>query len=196
MTNQNPFALFEQWFEKAKNVEEIKYADAFNLATVSENGQPSNRTLLLKSWDETGFVFYTNLASRKGQEISLNNKVSMCFYWGPLDLQVRIEGTCQQVDDAQADAYFDSRPLASRVGAWASKQSQPLKSHAHLLKRVAKEGLKFPLGKMKRPDFWSGFKLTPHRIEFMQMKDYRLHERREFARMDDGVGWVEGFLYP
>ncbi len=194
MPNQNPIQLFEQWYADACTIEGVEHVDAFNLATVSADGQPSNRTLLLKKYDENGFVFYTNLNSRKGKEISVNNKASMCFYWDKLGFQVRIEGVCVQVDDAQADDYFKSRPMQSQVGAWASKQSTPLKSHGHLLKRLAKHGLKVPLGKMQRPEFWSGFRLEPHRMEFMQMKDYRLHERREFLLT--GGAWSEGLLYP
>ncbi|PCI86412.1 MAG: pyridoxamine 5'-phosphate oxidase [Hyphomicrobiales bacterium] len=194
MVAQNPFELFEYWFEKAKKNKNVKYPDAMNLATVSGDGQPSNRTVLLKEWDEQGFVFYTNLSSRKGGEIAENAKVSLCFHWDALDVQIRIEGVCELVSDEQADAYFDSRPMQSRVGAWASKQSQRLESHGHLLKRVAKEGLKLPLGKMHRPDFWSGYRVVPQRIEVMQMKDFRLHERREF-RLGD-AGWAEGLLYP
>ncbi|MCJ8324090.1 MAG: pyridoxamine 5'-phosphate oxidase [Rhizobiales bacterium] len=194
MSLENPFNVFKHWFEKAQQHAHVKYPDAMNLATVSAAGQPSNRTVLLKHWDEAGFVFYTNLTSRKGGEISANGKVSVCFHWDAMDVQIRIEGVCAQVDDAQADIYFDSRPMQSRVGAWASKQSQPLASHAHLLKRVAKQSLKLPLGKMHRPDFWSGFRIVPHRIEFMQMKDYRLHERREFKLIDGH--WVNGLLYP
>lgn len=194
MSQDTPFTLFEYWFEKALKLPDIKYPNAANIATVSKDGQPSNRNILLKDWDETGFVFYTNLTSRKGGEIAHNSKIAMCFYWDAFDVQIRIEGVCEQVDDATADEYFDSRAMQSRVGAWASKQSQPLKSHAHLLKRVAKQSLKLPMGKMHRPEFWSGFKVVPHRIEIMQMKDYRLHERREF-KLENGV-WVEGLLYP
>ena len=194
MAKQGPFELFEYWFEKAKKNDQVKYPDAMNLATVSADGQPSNRNVLLKEWDEQGFVFYTNLTSRKGGEIAANAKVSLCFHWDDMDVQIRIEGVCEQVSDAQADAYFDSRALQSRVGAWASKQSQPLESHAHLLKRVAKAGLRLPMGKMHRPDFWSGYCVVPHRIEIMQMKDFRLHERREFRH--NGDTWSEGLLYP
>lgn len=194
MSAQTPFELFEYWFEKAKKNKLVKYPDAMNLATVSADGQPSNRNVLLKEWDEQGFVFYTNLSSRKGGEIAANAKVSLCFHWDDMDVQIRIEGVCELVSDAQADAYFDSRALQSRVGAWASKQSQPLESHAHLLKRVAKAGLRLPMGKMHRPDFWSGYRVVPHRIEVMQMKDFRLHERREFRR--NGNVWSEGLLYP
>ncbi|MGL1922418.1 MAG: pyridoxamine 5'-phosphate oxidase [Hyphomicrobiales bacterium] len=194
MPLETPFELFEYWFEKAKKNDNVKYPDAMNLATVSADGQPSNRNVLLKDWDAAGFVFYTNLKSRKGNEISANGKVALCFHWDDMDVQIRIEGVCVQVDDKQADAYFDSRAMQSRVGAWASKQSQPLESHGHLLKRVAKEGLKLPMGKMHRPDFWSGYRVVPHRIEVMQMKDYRLHERREFKL--EGGAWVEGLLYP
>lgn len=194
MSNENPFNLFKYWFEKANLDKNVKYPDAMNLATVSADGQPSNRNVLLKQWDEAGFVFYTNLTSRKGQEIAANAKVSLCFHWDAMDVQIRIEGVCEQVSDEQADAYFDSRALQSRIGAWASKQSQPLESHAHLLKRVAKAGLKLPMGKMHRPDFWSGYRVVPQRMEFMQMKDFRLHERREF-RLAGGM-WSEGLLYP
>lgn len=194
MPKESPFELFEYWFEKAKIDKNVKYPDAMNLATVSKDGQPSNRTVLLKEWDEQGFVFYTNLTSRKGEEIVDNPKVALCFHWDALDVQIRIEGVCIQVSDEQADAYFDSRPMQSRIGAWASKQSQSLESHAYLLKRAAKEGLKLPLGKMHRPDFWSGYRVVPQRIEIMQMKDYRLHERREFRL--NGNAWSEGLLYP
>lgn len=194
MHRQNPFELFEKYYAKILEDKQNTLSNAVNLATVSADGQPSNRTVLLKEWDEQGFVFYTNLTSRKGEEIANNAKVSLCFYWTKLDVQVRVEGVCEQVSDAQADAYFDSRPIESRAGAWASKQSQPLKSHAYLLKRVAKAGLKLPLGKMHRPDFWSGFRVVPQRIEFMQMKDYRLHERRSFELVEGD--WQEGLLYP
>lgn len=195
MTQENPFDLFKYWFDKAQTDKSVNYPNVMNLATVSAAGQPSNRSVLLKAWDEAGFVFYTNLASRKGQEIAADAKVSLCFYWDALGVQIRIEGGCELVSDEEADAYFDSREMQSRMGAWASKQSQPLKNHAHLLKRVAKAGLKLPMGKMHRPDFWSGYRVVPQRIEFMQMKASRLHERREFKRID-GNQWTEGLLYP
>lgn len=194
MAHETPFELFKYWFDKANENKNVKYPDAMNLATVSADGQPSNRNVLLKEWDEAGFVFYTNLTSRKGLEIAGNGKVSLCFHWDDMDVQIRIEGVCEQVSDEQADAYFDSRAMQNRVGAWASKQSQPLESHAHLLKRVAKAGLKLPMGQMHRPDFWSGYRVVPQLMEFMQMKDYRLHERREF-RLAAGA-WSEGLLYP
>ena len=193
---KNIIESFADWFVQAQNNKVIVEANAVNLATVSGDGKPSNRMVLLKDYDKNGFVFYTNLGSRKAQQLADNPRASMCFYWEALGKQVRIEGHVVSVTDAEADAYFASRPLKSKVGAWASKQSQQLDSQASLLKDLAVQTARFVTGDVERPEFWSGFRLIPNRIEFWQKGDYRLHERNCHI-LDEKTGqWVNQLLYP
>ncbi|MDB2415486.1 pyridoxamine 5'-phosphate oxidase [Rickettsiales bacterium] len=191
----DPLAVFTQWYKEAQKCSKIGDASAVNLATSTKDGKPSNRMVLLKSYDEQGFVFYTNLNSRKGCEIQNNPRVSMCFYWEGLDRQVRIEGEAVKVSDQEADDYFNSRPIKSRIGAWASKQSQTLLSSTELMKRVAKYTLKISKDSdLKRPEFWSGYRVVPNSIEFWKHGEYRLHNRVIYKRKNDE--WEVGLLYP
>ena len=152
------------------------------------------RIVLLKGFDERGFVFYTNYEGRKGRELLGQPKAALCFYWAPLDIQVRIEGTVTKVADQEADAYFASRERRSQIGAWASRQSRPVESPTALDERVAKYEKEFAGRDVRRPDFWSGFRVSPDRIEFWKGKPSRLHERQLFVR--DGDGWRVQLLYP
>lgn len=181
----DPVVAFGEVFRKAKDAG-IEDANAMVLSTVDGEGQPSSRVVLLKSFDDDGFVFYTNLESRKGREIAGNPKVSLSFFWREIHRQVLILGRCESVSAEEADAYFASRPRTSRLGAWASKQSRPLKSRAHLLKEVAKYEAKFLGGEIPRPPHWSGFRVVPHYFEFWVAGTFRLHDRRVFERTEDG----------
>lgn len=164
------------------------------LATVSADGKPSARVVLLKSFDARGFVFYTNLQSRKGVELRFNPNAALCFYWPPLARQVRIEGIVENVSDEDADAYFASRPRGAQIGAWASRQSTELVSRQELESRVKEFEQEFAGREVPRPPFWSGFRLVPERIEFWQSREDRLHDRLVFVRQGDT--WTKGLLYP
>lgn len=187
-----PFARFGDWFAAAQ-AEEINDPNAMALATATPDGAPSLRVVLLKAWDERGFVFYTNLDSQKGREIAANPAVHLNLHWKSLQRQVRIGGTAALVPDAEADAYFATRPRESQLGAWASLQSQPLPDRATLETRIAEIAKQFP-GDVPRPPRWSGWRVTPQRIEFWQARDGRWHEREVFTR--DGDGWRFGLVYP
>ena len=166
------------------------------LATASAQGHPSVRMVLLKGFDERGFVFYTNTESRKARELAANPHAALCLFWQPLELQVRIEGPVQRVTDAEADEYYASRARGSRIGAWASRQSQPLASYEELMARVQEYEAQFTGDDIPRPPYWSGFRLDPQRIEFWQGRPSRLHERERFDRSADGGGWNVQKLYP
>lgn len=187
-----PFARFAEWFAAAE-AQEINDPNAMALATAAADGAPSLRVVLLKAWDERGFVFYTNLDSQKGREIAGNAAVHLNFHWKSLQRQVRIGGTAALVDDAEADAYFATRPRESQLGAWASLQSQPLPDRATLEARIAEIAQRFP-DVVPRPPRWSGWRVTPARIEFWQARDGRWHEREVFWREPDG--WRFGLVYP
>ncbi|MCP4204681.1 MAG: pyridoxamine 5'-phosphate oxidase [bacterium] len=191
--SQDPIAEFAALFERAKHLEEGD-ATACALASANDQGLPSVRMVLLKEFGETGFVFYTNYRSRKALELDSNPHAALCFYWYSIGQQVRIEGNVKRVTEEESDAYFASRGRQSRIGAWASKQSQPLESRARLLRRVAKLEARYALGPVPRPPFWGGFRVIPERIEFWSNELYRLHDRRLFTRRDDG--WVMERLYP
>ena len=191
--DNDPITLFGTWFDEAKSCEPVN-ADAMSVATVGSDGRPSVRMVLLKSFDARGFVFYTNLGSRKGTELAENKHTALCFYWKSTTKQVRIEGLAEPVSNAEADAYFESRPKLSRISAWASKQSQPLPGLFDLEKRVARFTAKFSIGRVPRPEFWSGFKVRPERIEFWSEQTFRLHDRELFVR--DGETWTKSKLYP
>jgi pyridoxamine 5'-phosphate oxidase len=194
--SHDPIDLFQQLLSRAQQLpkEQMPEPTALTLATVGSDGQPSARMVLLKHADADGFVFYTNLESRKARELGANRKAAMCFHWAPLERQVRVEGTVSRVDDAEADAYFATRPRGSQLGAWASKQSSPLDNPAELEKRVAEFDRKYSGVPVPRPPFWSGFRLVPHAIEIWHGKPSRLHERQLFTR--DGTGWRVERLYP
>lgn len=191
----NPFDRFDDWFGLAARHRDVDDATAVNLATASADGIPSSRMVLLKGHGPAGFVFYTNLDSRKGKELAANGHAAMCFYWAPLGKQIRIEGRVVRISDDEADRYFASRPLKSRIGAWASRQSQPLKSNATFLKDIAREAARFALREMPRPPFWSGFRLIPRRMEFWENGEHRLHQRSVFT-LDEGGPWRHQLLYP
>ncbi len=196
LKNRDPFEIFNSWQEKA-NAGEINNPNAMTLATVGSDGRPSARMVLLKDVSQDGFVFYTNLESLKSRQLSENRNAALLFHWKSLDRQVRIEGYVEQVSDAEADAYFSSRPRASQLGAWASRQSEPLDGWAELEKRVAFYAAKFNLGSVPRPDFWSGFRLHPERFEFWQQGNFRLHKRFVFTRPEAAAAkWLVQQVYP
>jgi pyridoxamine 5'-phosphate oxidase len=192
---RDPIALFRQWLADARALprERMPEPTAFALATEAD-GQPAIRMLLLKDVDENGFVFYTNLESRKGRELAANRRAAMNFHWPPLERQVRIEGKVTSVSDADADAYFATRPRGSQLGAWASRQSRPMERSTDLETRMAEFERKFDGQEVPRPAFWSGFRLEPRSIEFWTGRPNRLHDRQLFIR--EGDGWRVQLLYP
>ena len=193
---RDPIELFQQQLAEARGLprEQMPEPTAFALATVNAEGQPSVRVLLLKEVDHRGFVFYTNLESRKGSELAANGRAAMNFHWSPLERQVRIEGRVTPVSDAEADAYFATRPRGSQIGAWASRQSRPLDRASDLDARVAEYEQRFEGRQVPRPPFWSGFRLVPSSIEFWTGKPSRLHDRQLYTR--DGDEWRIALLYP
>ncbi|MCP3956552.1 MAG: pyridoxamine 5'-phosphate oxidase [bacterium] len=193
LAREDPFERFGKVFQKAQATG-MEDPNAMVLSSVDAGGQSSSRVVLLKDYDARGFVFYTNLESRKGTEILANPQVSLIFYWRELKQQVRVQGHADLVGNDEADAYFATRPRTSRLGAWASKQSQPLPSRAHLMARVAKYEAKYLTGPVPRPPHWSGFRVVPSTIEFWVAGAFRLHERSLFERTEDG--WVSRRLYP
>ncbi|MBX9882274.1 MAG: pyridoxamine 5'-phosphate oxidase [Sphingomonas sp.] len=189
----DPFALFDAWFAEA-TTSEPNDPNAMALATADADGRLGLRTVLLKGHDARGFVFYTNQQSRKGADLAAHARAALLFHWKSLRRQVRIEGPVSPVSDAEADAYFATRPRDSQLGAWASDQSRPLASRALFEERFAEVKARFEGGAVPRPPHWSGYRVAPERIEFWQDRAFRLHERRLFTRADDG--WAEGLLYP
>ncbi len=192
-TSKDPIALFRVWLTAAEK-SEPNDPNAMTLATATPEGVPSARMVLLKEVDERGFTFYTNLASRKATELNANSRAALCFHWKTLHRQVLVEGTVKPVDEAEADAYFASRPRMSRIGAWASQQSRPLAGRFELEKRVAEFTARFHVGSVPRPDFWSGFRLLPEQIEFWRERPFRLHDRVVYHRHEGG--WLIERLYP
>lgn len=188
-----PLDRFHDWLAQAE-AKEPSNPTACALATARADGQPSVRMVLMRGYDQRGFVFYTNLESQKGHELSENPKAAMCFHWKSLDKQVRIEGPVEPVSAEEADAYFASRHRLSQIGAWASDQSRPLESRFALEKRVAEATARFGAGKVPRPPHWSGFRIVPDRIEFWSEGRFRLHERILYLR--EGGGWRTERLYP
>ena len=192
-TSEDPISLFKDWLADAER-SEPNNPNAMTLATTTPDGAASARMILLKGVDERGFTFYTNLASRKVEHLSANPRAALCFYWKSLKRQVHVEGTVERVDDAEADAYFATRPRGAQIGAWASKQSHPMEGRFRLEARMAKYTAKFHVGTVPRPDFWSGFRVVPERIEFWREQPFRLHDRVVYHR--DGGGWTRQRLYP
>ncbi|TYC52807.1 pyridoxamine 5'-phosphate oxidase [Rhodobacterales bacterium] len=190
-----PFELFGEWLEEAGGTEPND-PNALSLATVDETGLPNVRMVLLKGFDERGFVFYTNFESAKGRELLSAGKAAMCFHWKSLRRQVRIRGLVQEVSQEEADEYYRSRPRGSRIGAWASKQSRPLESRFALEKEVAKYTAKFGIGDIPRPEHWSGMRLVPLSLEFWHDRPFRLHDRIVFKREEPGQEWAKERLYP
>ena len=195
-TEENePFALFAEWLKDATE-SEINDPNALALATVDADGLPNVRMVLLKGFDTSGFVFYTNFESQKGQEILGQKKAAMCFHWKSLRRQVRLRGAVEVVSDAEADEYYASRPRGSRIGAWASRQSRELESRFALEKAVAEVTLRYPIGDIPRPPHWSGFRIRPVSIEFWHDRPFRLHDRVEFRRDTPDAPWTKVRMYP
>jgi len=190
----DPHQLFETWFAEAR-AGEPHDAEAMTLATAGVDGRPSARMVLLKGHDQRGFVFYTNGESRKGDELAANPRAALLFHWKSLRRQVRIEGAVEPVGEAESDAYFASRSRDSRLGAWASDQSRPLRSREAFEARYADLAADHEGKDVARPPYWWGYRLAPDRIEFWSDRPHRLHERRLFTLLADG-GWSEGLLYP
>lgn len=191
----HPIQRFGELLDRAGKAG-IAEPNAMALATVGAEGHPSVRMVLLKSYDERGFVFYTNLESRKAQELLARPHAALCFHWAPLEMQVRIEGPVTRVSDAEADVYFDSRPRGSQIGAWASRQSSAMTDDTELRERVAAITERFAEGTIPRPDFWSGFRVSPRKIEFWSGKADRLHERELFRKEGEEGDWSRVLLFP
>ncbi|AUW41084.1 pyridoxamine 5'-phosphate oxidase [Rhizobium leguminosarum] len=190
-----PFKLFAEWLKEAE-ASEPNDPNAVALATVDEDGLPNVRMVLLKGFDDGGFVFYTNFESQKGREILGQKKAAMCFHWKSLRRQVRLRGPVEIVTDAEADDYFKTRARGSRIGAWASKQSRPLESRFALEKAVAEYTARYAIGEIPRPAHWSGFRIRPTSIEFWKDQKFRLHDRVEFRRPSPEGEWDKVRMYP
>ena len=190
----DPIELFQKWFKEAQD-REIRDPNAMQIATVSKNGFPSVRTVLLKDIINRNFVFYTNYESRKSREIFETGKVAICFYWKSINRQVRVVGEIDKIPEKVSDQYFESRSLGSRIGAWASIQSQPLKNRETLLKRVEEFKNKFDEN-VPRPKHWGGFKIIPNEFEFWQDGDFRLHDRFILKPLDHSTLWECQRYYP
>ena len=202
ITSHSPYTIFANWFAAAQ-ASEVNDPEAMSIACVDKAGRISLRMVLLKDYPEnnnennsSGFVFYTNFESDKGKALTHNPNAALLFHWKSLRRQVRIEGKVSAVSDAEADAYFQSRPRQSRIGAWVSQQSRPVKSRATLQKQAALKAAKYALGKVPRPPYWSGFRLNPQRIEFWQDGAYRLHDRFIFEQNKNQSNWEITRLYP
>lgn len=191
--DRDPIELFSEWFQAAQE-SGLLLADSCALATATADGMPSVRMVLLKDVDPRGFVFYTNYASKKAVEMDENPRAALCFHWPILERQVRVSGSVVRISEEESAAYFATRTRGSRVGAWASKQSEPLPDRATLEGRVDKYKARYPGDDVPLPPFWGGYRLVPGRIEFWQGKADRLHERLAFTR--DGEGWGTERLYP
>lgn len=189
-----PFDIFSEWLKKATAKPEIIEPTAMCLATVDDNNHPSSRMVLLKKFDEKGFCFFTNLTSRKGKELAHNQHVALCFYWGILGMQIRIEGKVEKVTAKEADDYFSSRRRGSQIGAWASKQSCEMQDWHEFEDRIHEIEKNFANQEVPRPPFWSGFRVVPQKIEFWQEGDFRIHKRELYTKQ--GKGWQLSKLYP
>lgn len=201
MSEPDPFRIFAAWYHDAQR-EEPSDPNAMALATVDDAGLPNARMVLLKGVDTSvagpkrGFLFYTNMGSAKGQELSTQKKAALVFHWKSLQRQVRVRGSVVRVKEDEADQYFATRPRGSQIGAWASPQSRPLAGRATLAAAVAKVTAENAIGTIPRPPYWSGFRLMPVEMEFWQAGTYRLHDRRQFKREDAGSAWQVQQLWP
>jgi len=191
----DPFQLFAEWLKDAEK-SEPNDPNAMTLATVDEEGLPNARMVLLKDFDDKGFVFYTNYESQKGLEIQATMKAALVFHWKTLRRQVRVRGIVEKVTATEADAYFNSRPRDSRIGAWASDQSRPLEGRFALEAAVAMYAAKYAIGQIPRPPHWSGFRVMPLSIEFWHDRPFRLHDRVVFRRAKPEGDWLKAKLYP
>lgn len=195
-TARAPFELFQTWIDEASSAEPND-PNAMSVATVDSDGLPNVRILLLKGFDERGFVFYTNFESQKGAELAANGKAALCFHWKTLRRQIRVRGPIEIVSEQEADTYFNSRSEGSRIGAWASQQSRPLEERAKLESAVDEYTKKFEGQAIPRPPHWSGFRVKPTSIEFWQDQNFRLHDRIVFSREDVSLlSWERTRLYP
>jgi pyridoxamine 5'-phosphate oxidase len=190
-----PFALFAAWFGEAVK-SEPNDPNAMALATVDAGGLPNVRMVLMKSFDENGFVFFTNMGSQKGRELDAQPKAALGFHWKSLRRQVRVRGPVSHVDPAEADTYFATRPRLAQIGAWASQQSRPLESRMAFEKAIALTTAKYAIGEVPRPPEWSGYRIAPLVMEFWHDRPFRLHDRIEFRRGKPGDAWVKTRLYP
>lgn len=193
--SDDPFSIFDGWFEEAK-LAELNDPNAMALATVDETGLPDVRMVLLNGLDRRGFVFYTNMGSAKGRELAGQPKAAVVFHWKSLRRQVRVRGAVEQVGTEEADAYYSSRPRLSRIGAWASIQSTPLSSRSELEEAVKRREAEFEGREPPRPDWWTGYRIVPTSIEFWLDMPYRLHDRAVFERSGSGAPWTRTRLYP
>lgn len=190
-----PLQLFAAWFAEAKRAEPVN-PDAMTLATVDRNGMPNARMVLLKGFDQRGFVFYTNQNSAKGREMADEPRAALTFYWKALQRQVRLRGSVEPVSAEEADAYFATRSRVAQIGAWASNQSAPLESRLAFEKAVARFTAKFGIGTVPRPPHWSGYRVVPQEIEFWAERPFRLHDRIAFRREHPDAPWNKTRLYP
>lgn len=194
--NPDPFKQFERWFQDALDAQKKLNAthfeaNAMTLATATKSGKPSARTVLLKQLDARGFVFFTNYESRKGQELSENPYAALCFHWELLERQVCVNGQVEKLSTEESEAYFKTRPLGSRIGAWASRQSSVISGRGEILQRVAELSLKYPTGNVPLPPFWGGYRVLPDEIQFWQGQPSRLHDRFRYLKQPDGTWTIE-----
>jgi pyridoxamine 5'-phosphate oxidase len=190
----NPIEQFRTWFDEAL-ASNLHEPNAMTLATATPGGRPSARIVLLKGFDERGFVFYTNYEGRKGEELEANPYCALLFYWGGLERQVRIEGQVRPVPDKESDSYFAGRPRGSQLGAWASEQSRPVRGRGPLEKRLRELEVEYEGREVPRPPFWGGYRVEPQTIEFWQGRENRVHDRLVYRRSEDG-GWRRERLQP
>jgi pyridoxamine 5'-phosphate oxidase len=192
---EEPLRLFQAWFDEASTAEPSD-PTAMALATVDSDGLPNVRMVLLKGFDARGFVFYTNTQSPKGQELAAAPRAAAVFHWKSLKRQVRVRGPVEPVTGAEADAYYATRARGSQIGAWASRQSEPMEDHFALEKAVARTTAKYALGTIPRPPHWSGYRIVPSAIEFWHDRPFRLHDRIAFRRAHPDAPWEKTRLYP